>query len=343
MRVGIPQALLYYQYYPMWKTFFEHLGAEVLTSKETTKAMMVTGSSCMVAETCLPTKVFCGHVIELAEQVDVVFAPSIRSLETNVYNCSKFLGLPDLVRSTVKKAPTIIDIEIDVNKGPKKVREEIQLLGKHFTRKSSDIDRAWERAQAADAAYKRLLHSGLTPPEAIARLENAGGDPGPLLRDSAHADLTVAVVGHPYNIYDGYINHKLVERLGKMGARVVTAEMAAEGALDAGTARLVGKPYWTFEDEVVGAAGHYLYQGADGVLCVVSFGCGPDSLMVDVIQRAAKVHGQVPLAIITIDEHTGEAGLVTRLEAFVDMLRRRRAKRSAAAQKTEDEGQRPET
>ncbi len=53
-------------------------------------------------------------------------------------------------------------------------------------------------------------------------------------------------------------------------------------------------------------------------------------MMIDVIQRAAKALGRVPLAMLTIDEHTGEAGLVTRLEAFVDMVRRRKRKRVPA-------------
>jgi predicted nucleotide-binding protein (sugar kinase/HSP70/actin superfamily) len=265
-------------------------------------------------------------VQELAGLVDIVFIPSIRSLEPNVYNCSKFLGLPDLVRNTVPGCPPVIDMEIDVNKGMKKVREEIHSLGKNFTRDSKAIDRAWQAAQEADREYHRILSGGLNPPQAIAKLlgedmpENAGEGKG---------DVRVAVVGHPYNIYDGYINHNLLQRMVKLGARVSTAEDVTGAALDAGTARLVGKPYWTYEDEVVGAAGHYLSDGADGVMVVVSFGCGPDSLMVDVVQRAAKRMANVPLSVITLDEHTGEAGLLTRLEAFVDMLRRRRQRRSA--------------
>ena len=43
MKVGIPRALLYYQYYPMWKTFFEELGALVLVSGPTSKATLAAG------------------------------------------------------------------------------------------------------------------------------------------------------------------------------------------------------------------------------------------------------------------------------------------------------------
>ena len=54
-----------------------------------------------------------------------------------------------------------------------------------------------------------------------------------------------------------------------------------------------------------------------------SFGCGPDSLMIERITRRSKQFNK-PLLNLTIDEHTGEAGFITRLEAFVDMLYRKK-------------------
>jgi predicted nucleotide-binding protein (sugar kinase/HSP70/actin superfamily) len=45
--------------------------------------------------------------------------------------------------------------------------------------------------------------------------------------------------------------------------------------------------------------------------------------MVDRITRKAKETSK-PMLVLTIDEHTGEAGFVTRLEAFIDMLYRKK-------------------
>ena len=337
LKVGIPRALLYYQYYPMWHTFFTELGAQVVVSPPTTKAMLSAGSSGMVAETCLPTKVFAGHVMKIASETDFIFIPSVRSIEPQVYNCSKFLGLPDLIRATVSACPAILDIDIDVNKGARSFYREIESLGRRFTRQTTRIKSAWDAALLAEQRYRHIMTRGLTPPDAIREMigeeSNRWPDDARLMEPVANpvdADVTVAVIGHPYNIYDRYINHSLVDKLRHLGACVLLAETAPEGALDRGTERLVGKPYWTFEDEVVGAAGHYLHAGVDGLICVVCFGCGPDSLMLDVIQRAAKQNRTVPLVTLTIDEHTGEAGLVTRLEAFIDMARRRKRKGTTA-------------
>ena len=98
-KIGLPRALLYYQQYPMWRTFLEELGAETVISPATTRGILAGGSQRVVSETCLPTKIFVGHCVALGNDVDFVFVPSVKSIEPNVYNCSKFVGLPDLVQA----------------------------------------------------------------------------------------------------------------------------------------------------------------------------------------------------------------------------------------------------
>lgn len=331
IKVGIPRALTYYQHYPMWRTFFEELGAETVVSKKTTRGVLSAGAAGVVAETCLPTKVFCGHCLDLGRKVDFIFIPSVKSIEQNVYNCSKFVGLPDLVKQTAKEIAPVADMDIDVNLGMRKVRDEVHRLGRRFTRLPWKIDRALDRALSVDREYLTIMRSGLTPPEALERMfPDQRYDPSPVRATSTvtqtHRPLVVALIGHPYNIYDEYVNHNLVGRLRAMNVELVTPEMISQDGLDAGISMLVGKPYFTFEREVIGAGGHYLAGEVDGIISVVAFGCGPDSMMIDMVARAAKRQFNKPLMNITIDEHTAEAGLVTRLEAFVDMLQRRVAR-----------------
>jgi predicted nucleotide-binding protein (sugar kinase/HSP70/actin superfamily) len=335
IKVGIPRALIFYQQYPMWRTFFEELGAEVTLSPATTRGVLSGGASRVVAETCLPTKIFIGHCVALGSSVDFSFIPSVKSIERNVYNCSKFVGLPDLVKQTYRDGAPVVDIDIDVNQGMRKVRDEIHRVGKHFTRLPWKIDRAMDRALTADREYQEAMRRGLTPLEAIEALfPDQPYRPSPVrnlnpVRRTARP-LVIALIGHPYNIYDEFVNHNLVGRLRAMNVRLVTPEMISLDGLNAGISALVGKPYFTYEREMVGAGGYYLSDAAqvDGIISVVAFGCGPDSMMVDVVTRAAKKRFNKPLMNITIDEHTAEAGMVTRLEAFVDMLQRRVATRT---------------
>jgi len=323
VKIGIPRALLYYQYYPMWKTFFEQLGTEVVVSSATTQVMLSEGSSRVVADTCLPVKVFVGHVLSLVGKCDYIFIPAVRSVKSKVYNCSKFLGLPDMSRAVVPESPPILEIEIDVNRGKRRLYQAIYQLGRHFTWDPFKIRRAAIAAWQAHLNYLGLMSSRrLTPPPAIERISSAL-EVEPETDSSQPTSTSIAVIGHPYLLYDELINHRLIHRLERANNKVLTPEMLTMEELQSATARLVGRAYWTYEDEVVGAGEHYLKSGANGVIGIMAFGCGPDSLMMDMVQRQATRLRTIPFMSLTVEEHTAEAGIVTRLEAFLDMIHRR--------------------
>ncbi len=324
--IGIPSALLYYQYYPMWKAFFEELGAGLVVSPPTTQAILSAGSSRVVADTCLPVKVFLGHVLSLIEKCDYIFIPAIRSVERRVYSCSKFLGLPDMTKAVIPESPPILDIGIDINKGKRNLYQAIYKLGRNFTWDPFKVRQAGIAAWQAHLDYKRLMSShSLTPPQAIERISGTlEADPR---THSSHSTLTrgtIALIGHPYLLYDEHINHRLIHRLEQAGYKVLTPEMLTIKRLESAIVRLVGRTYWTYEEEVVGAGGHYLQSGADGVIGIMTFGCGPDSLMMDTVRRQAARLRVISFMSLTVEEHTAEAGIITRLEAFLDMIHRRK-------------------
>jgi len=326
IRVGVPRALLYYQYYPMWRTFFQELGAEVVVSPPTTQAILDSGSSRVVADTCLPVKVFCGHVLPLVDDCDYIFVPSVRSIKHKVYNCSKFLGLPDLTRAVVPEAPPILEIDVDVNKGKPRLYQSIYRLGRNLDWNPVAVRRAGIHAWQAHLDFREMMSCrGLTAMQAIASIDDTAADELSLPPVNTRAlPVTIAVVGHPYMLYDEHINHRLLWRLEQANCRVLTPEMITADELVAATARLVGRAQWTYEEEVVGAGGHYLETGVDGVIGVMAFGCGPDSLMMDMVRRRAAKLRVTPFMVLTLEEHTAEAGIVTRLEAFLDMIYRRK-------------------
>ena len=77
MKIGIPRALSYYDFYPFWYGFFSDLGIEIVLSDPTTKQTMSSGSALVVSETCLPIKVYVGHILNLLDKgVDKIFVPS---------------------------------------------------------------------------------------------------------------------------------------------------------------------------------------------------------------------------------------------------------------------------
>jgi predicted nucleotide-binding protein (sugar kinase/HSP70/actin superfamily) len=83
--------------------------------------------------------------------------------------------------------------------------------------------------------------------------------------------------------------------------------------------------FFQYEREILGTIMHFLdSQTVDGIIHLIIFSCGPDSIVGELASRFSYRQQSIPLLQLTYDELTGEAGLNTRLEAFFDMIKRRR-------------------
>jgi predicted nucleotide-binding protein (sugar kinase/HSP70/actin superfamily) len=309
MRIGVPQALDFFRFHPSWTVFFRQFDVDLVVSPPTTRATLEQGQRYAVPESCLPLKLYYGHVRALVGHVDALLVPSFHRVRPGSTNCAKLIGLPDLLRATMLDLPPLIAPDIDLSQGLRGLMGMVHDLGTVLTHNPLALRDA---ALAAWAAHLRsraaMLEGRLTP---------AGFD-GHDDPDLSTGDLVIAVVGHPYNLYDPFVNHNLLPRLARVGARILVPE------------RLGPWPeadYWTFEYELVGATLLALArEEVAGLVAVIPFGCGPDGVMIEEVQRLA-AKARVPLLILTLDEHAGEAGLLTRIEAFVDMLNWRKDNR----------------
>lgn len=323
--IGIPRSLAYYAFYPLWKTFFNAIGYQVVTSRETNKAILDIGVQETVGDACVPVKLFHGHAAALAPKVDYLFVPRLVKVTNNENEtfCPKFLGLPDLLRVSVPNLPPILDSRIDIRRGLLSWADLFQNLGKSLGAGRWQSYIALQKAWRVQNAYKTLLQNGENPVRALARLEKGESlnAPATRQREDNNRRLHLAVVGYPYVLYDRFISVDLLKRLGRMGITVHTMENVKPAQMAAQAAKLPKNLFWHFSNLVVRAALYYLEQPwINGLVHVTSFGCGPDALTNKLIELEAQKRPGLPFMTITIDEHTGEAGLATRLEAFTDML-----------------------
>ena len=323
MQVGIPRALSYYNFYPFIYGFLSDLGIEIVLSDKTTKQTMTEGSALVVPETCLPIKVYVGHVINLLDKgIENILVPSIQSIAPKIYNCSKIRGLPDLIRNVIKRDFNMIEATFDKsekNQGSLDFLKEV--AGKLGITDNAKIKKASENAWRVYNNYLVMTKSGVPYIKAVKyALENKVV----LSEDKTTKPVNIAVIAHGYNLYDERISMKIFDKLDKLDVKVFTAEQLTIEQMQEGLSKLETKLYWANELEISGAAGHYIQdKKVDGIITINAFGCGPDSLMVDRITRFAKEYKK-PILNLSIDEQTGEAGFITRLEAFVDMLFRKK-------------------
>ena len=326
MTIGIPRGMSFYHNYPFYYGFFTDLGIKIVLSDVTTKQTMTSGSALVVTETCLPIKVYIGHVLNLIDKgIDKILVPSIQSIAPKIYNCSKIRGLPDLVRNVVKKDFTMIEATLDKSEKNQGLYEFLAEMAKPFG--ITDMKRIKKASKAGWRTYNNfhiMSKSGMSYKKAMnyalqgkVFIEN----------QTKEYPISIALISHGYNIFDERTSMKIFDKLEKMDVKVYSSLQLSNEQMDDGIKALGQEMYWANEREMTGAAGHYLKDTKiDGLITLTAFGCGPDSLMIERITRQAKRFNK-PLLNLTVDEQTGEAGFITRLEAFVDMLfRKKRAK-----------------
>ncbi len=295
MKVGIPKGLMYYKYHPFIITFFSELGAEVITSEETNKNILDLGVKHCVDEACLPVKIFHGHVASLKDKCDLILIPRIMQLRKNEFICPKFCGLPEMVLNSIEDMPAAITEPIYAT-SKKDLYRWAQSAGRKITSNSFKIKQAYKKAYD-----NQMIHT-------------TG------VKDDSN-DIKIALVGHPYNIYDSFINMELISKLSELGVSVETMEFTHDFLINLEINNLYKRPFWTFARENYGFSVNAVKEKRiDGIIYVSSFNCGTDSIIIELIKDKI---GSFPFLTLKLDEHTGEAGIYTRLEAFTDMLERR--------------------
>ncbi len=324
VRIGIPRALLYYYYYPLWKGFFEALGAETVLSAKTTKAILDKGVKQCVDEACLPVKIFFGHVLDLKDKVDYIFIPRMVSVERKAYICPKFLGLPDMIRHNIPNLPPIIDVTVNMSRKEKNLYKSLIEAGRVLTGNPLRIRKAYHKGLEEMERFNRLNQLGFLPHETIDQMEK--GLVTQNFSPKRPGNMTIALIGHGYNIYDTYVSMNIIKKLRDMEIQVVTPDNLTGNVIEERSDELPKRMFWTLGKRMIGSAFHFMRSDRiDGLIHLASFGCGPDSFTGEIIERHLRRRGNLPFLNLVIDEHTGEAGIVTRLEAFVDMIRWRRA------------------
>lgn len=297
--VGIPQALLHHEFGQLWRDFFESMDIQVIVSGPTTKSILDRGTTIAIDESCLPLKVYLGHVDSLLDTCSHIFVPRVVQYYPDYYLCAKFAGLPDIVQNTFR-----LSHERLISPNIENRTYIAQLQNVHFICKKLGLSYL-----VGHKAYCNALTKWKKRSEIVANnLEKA----------------KVAIIGHSYIIEDSFFSRDIIGPLASQGVGIVTPGDMPSKILYEEAKEFQRDIYWQLSAKIAGATKVFCRQNdVVGIILVSSFGCGPDSLINEYLEHhVLKKYGK-PHMIINIDEHTGKAGLVTRVEAFWDMIERR--------------------
>ena len=337
-KVGIPRALHFYRYFPFWKKLLEELNVEIVLSPPTNKKIVEEGVTHGFGELCIPVKIYYGHVLRLLRDhpdLYYIFVPRYVAEVKEAYFCPKFLSLPDVIK-ILPEVPKILNFEINVKEFP--IATSAIELGKELGRTQNQALNAYREAQKYFNEYHQFLRDGAPVNHALRLVE--GNRPFTLPKKKHTGDIKFLLLGHAYNIFDTFINLDFQKKLRDQGVEVLTIENLPESLFKE---PVIINPkggglrnYWKHEEEILAAIRYFLKEGRneiDGVVFLISFACGPDSLISELIKHDMKIV-KLPFLEIIMDEHSGSAGLLTRIESFVEMVRRKKKKLALDSKKT---------
>lgn len=304
--------MYYYKYYPFVKTFLTELGAEIVPSPETTKEILDKGVLYSIDDACLPVKVYHGHAYNLRDKVDCMLVPRLTSVSKGEYICPKFGGLPEMVKYSVPDLPPLIDTEINLLKHPKELTKALYKMAFSLKfRNPVRINKGINAAMEAHGEFKSAVQKGNTPDCVI-----EGTLPKPY-----KIKARIGLVGHPYLLYDSFVNMSLIKKLRDRGVEVITPDMIDPHIINERCMELSKRMFWSSGKSLIGSALYIMDNSSiDGMLSLTAFGCGVDSLAGEFIEKQARKYYKKPYMVLNIDEHTGDAGFNTRIEAFFDLL-----------------------
>ncbi len=299
--IGLPRAMLYNRYRILWKSFFSNLGIKVIVSKPTGRVCLENGSALAIDEACLSTKIYLGHVQSLIGKCDYILVPRISNFGRKRVMCTKFESLYDVVGNVFRDShQKFIAYNVDELK---QIDEEKGLI-------DLGITLGFDKKMAAKAykAAKKAEHD---------RWKNAVDKEEELYKAKG---IKVMLAAHSYILEDKYVGEPIKEFLKEMQVTAIRADLVNRKEALKQAAKISPTNKWEFSRELMGSIQMHKDK-VDGVILVSAFPCGPDSMVNEMMMRKFP---ELPMLNIVVDNQNGTAGLETRLESFVDILKLKR-------------------
>jgi predicted CoA-substrate-specific enzyme activase len=302
-KIGIPYVFFFHDYLPFWTALLWEMGFEVEVSPKTNRQIVNLGLERVLAEACFPVKIAHGHVEYLiAQEVAAIFLPSFINLNTpdekleRGFACPYTQTLPYISKVAFDGIKIIAPV-INLRRGRKVLVDEIAHAFKPFGIKKSLISRAIDIAQESQDRFN-------------ATIKEKGMEILAALKENA-----LVLIGRSYNALDSGVNLELPKKLGELGVLSIPFDFLPleEYTIENEWPNM----YWRSGQRILKAAKFLRENKKLYGIYIGNFLCGPDSF---ILKYFKKEMGEKPFLHLEIDEHSADAGAITRCEAFIDSI-----------------------
>jgi len=310
-KIGISLSLMANTLLPLYAVFFKTLGYEVVYPVK----YDAEGLSRKGAAFCWPVEQAHGILQELLGlKPDIVFLPHVKAFPVpggqDVSVCCPFVqSEPYLLKSAfpeLEKIPILSPV-LDMTSGYEAAEKAFTDMAKNLGHTEDEATAAFNNGlKAQNGFHEALMQEGM---KVLKEIETS-------------PDTAIILFGRPYNAFSGLGNMGIPKKLASRGYRVIPQDFLPvfnEGSRD--------KMYWASGQWILKAA-HFVarHEKLFGVY-ITNFSCGPDSFLLTYFRN---IMGSKPSLTLELDSHTADAGVDTRVEAFLDVVSRYRDMETSA-------------
>lgn len=349
--------------YVAWSAALRKVGVEPFIPPYTSKKTLSLGTKHSPEAICLPYKLILGNFVEALEggtdYVAMITSPGIcrlgeygkciqnalhdlgydaRYVELQLYDGiagmyrflkeitgkNKPLTFINAIITAIRKVFLVDDLETKLD----------YLRAREL--KQGDAEKAFNKAIKIVESEDSFFGIKRAKKLAFAEMDKVKFDAN---KEVLHVDIT----GEIFLVCDPFSNQNIERELGKMGVQVrksltvssflkdaIIPKIFRKGETHLQRANRLAKPYLMRDIggdalECVSDVAYANERGIDGIIHISPFTCMPE-IMSQNIFPAMRENCEIPILPLIMDEQTGKAGYLTRLEAFVDLMRRRKRK-----------------
>lgn len=304
--IGIPRVHLFYEYFPLWREFWQSLGFQIVISDCTSDSIIKDGLEKTAIDNCFATKVVYGHIQNLIEKkITKIFYPSIiefqplvKDFERN-YACPHVQSVPFLTRSIEGACEMLTPVFVR-EKGDRQWKAILSSFARELGKEQRCIDDAIRKAEEAQEKFISAREAMVTDY---------------LQKHNVEARSFFIIVGKVYNVCDPGLNLNIAKKL--LGSNIIPVPFdclpLSRQPLPVNYCDMV----WECGQSLIRAAKIINENASFFPVFITNFGCGPDSFITKYLD---KIFSNKSFLKIEVDEHTSATGVETRLEAFINSL-----------------------
>ncbi len=304
--IGMQRTLYTLQTSVLWAQFFDKLGCRLVLTPPTNTEISKLGISVASFESCYPIKNSLGHLKFLANNTQYIFIPSMIDMpiskETNggLY-CPMVQSNSYIAKTIIKmdKSSTILDPVVHLKYSPDILARQLhKQIGNKLKKSKSDIKKALYHAIEIQNDFIRELHQ-------------IGAN---RIKFRNKNKPIVIVTGRPYNLYDENLNLKIGKNLAKTGINAIPMDFIDTSRSNESDFSFM---YWGLGVKILKTAEYIKKNQNFFGIHLTNFSCGPDSFIEHFYKNIMK---NKPYLILELDEHSATAGIITRLEAYKNII-----------------------